>query len=219
MKTLLARILCSAARSMWKKDPTLGNYTSETYQHELNLAFHFAAELRQCLPWMHCDFDVAKRGGNRERPDIIFHRRGSHALNFLVIEVKRERSRSAVPADLSQIRDRWFGGRLAYRFGAAMILADDKPEFEAQVLSRTGVDDAPIIVNHSTMGPPLAQASFARIRRKTLCRAVDRILAAKQRDAEVDVSALEREIDELVYALYGLTKEERALVGDPARAK
>ena len=38
--------------------------------------------------------------------------------------------------------------------------------------------------------------------------AVDRILAAKQRDAEADVSALEREIDELVYALYGLTPEE-----------
>ena len=41
---------------------------------------------------------------------------------------------------------------------------------------------------------------------------VDRILAAKQRDAEADTSALERKIDELVYALYGLTKEEKALV-------
>jgi len=40
---------------------------------------------------------------------------------------------------------------------------------------------------------------------------VERILAAKQR-AEADVSALEREIDELVYALYGLTPEEVKLV-------
>ena len=32
------------------------------------------------------------------------------------------------------------------------------------------------------------------------------------RDAEADVSALEREIDELVYALYGLTPEEIAIV-------
>ena len=31
---------------------------------------------------------------------------------------------------------------------------------------------------------------------------------AKQRDAEADVGALERELDELVYALYGLTLEE-----------
>jgi hypothetical protein len=37
---------------------------------------------------------------------------------------------------------------------------------------------------------------------------VDRILAAKQRDPEADTSALEREIDELVYALYGLTPDE-----------
>ena len=41
---------------------------------------------------------------------------------------------------------------------------------------------------------------------------VDRILAAKQRDAEADTSALEREIDELVYALYGLTPEEIKIV-------
>jgi len=43
-------------------------------------------------------------------------------------------------------------------------------------------------------------------------RRVDRILAAKQRDAEADTSALEREIDALVYALYGLTPEEIRIV-------
>jgi adenine-specific DNA-methyltransferase len=41
---------------------------------------------------------------------------------------------------------------------------------------------------------------------------VDRILAAKQRDAEADTSALEREIDESVYALYGLMPEEIKIV-------
>jgi hypothetical protein len=41
---------------------------------------------------------------------------------------------------------------------------------------------------------------------------VDRILSAKQRDAGADVSALERELDELVYALYGLTPEEIKIV-------
>jgi adenine-specific DNA-methyltransferase len=40
----------------------------------------------------------------------------------------------------------------------------------------------------------------------------DRILAAKQRDGQADTSSLEREIDELVYALYGLTPEEIKLV-------
>jgi hypothetical protein len=41
---------------------------------------------------------------------------------------------------------------------------------------------------------------------------VKRILSAKAHDAEADVSALAREIDGLVYALYGLTKEEIAII-------
>jgi hypothetical protein len=45
-----------------------------------------------------------------------------------------------------------------------------------------------------------------------LKRIVDKILAAKQRDAGADTRALEREIDESVYALYGLTPEEIRLV-------
>ena len=48
-------------------------------------------------------------------------------------------------------------------------------------------------------------------------RLVDRILAAKQREAEADTSALEREIDELVYALYGLTPEEIQIVEGAAK--
>ena len=49
-------------------------------------------------------------------------------------------------------------------------------------------------------------------RQKPVERLVDRILAAKARDATADVSALEREIDALVYALYALTPEEIQLV-------
>ena len=46
---------------------------------------------------------------------------------------------------------------------------------------------------------------------------VDCILAAKPRNAEADVSALEREIDQLVYALYGLTPEEIQIVEGAAK--
>ena len=41
---------------------------------------------------------------------------------------------------------------------------------------------------------------------------VDAIIAAKKADAGVDTSALEAEIDNIVFDLYGLTAEERALV-------
>ena len=43
------------------------------------------------------------------------------------------------------------------------------------------------------------------------------ILAAKARAAPADVSALEREIDALVHALYALTPEEIALVQGTAK--
>lgn len=44
-----------------------------------------------------------------------------------------------------------------------------------------------------------------------------RILAAKARDAGADVSAWEREIDPLVYALYGLTPKEIQIVEGAAK--
>lgn len=47
---------------------------------------------------------------------------------------------------------------------------------------------------------------------RPIIQLVVKILAAKQRDAEADVSALELEIDKLVYALYALTPEEIQIV-------
>jgi len=41
---------------------------------------------------------------------------------------------------------------------------------------------------------------------------VDHVLLAKRRDAGADVSAWECEIDQLVYALYGLTPDEIHIV-------
>jgi type I restriction-modification system DNA methylase subunit len=54
-------------------------------------------------------------------------------------------------------------------------------------------------------------------RQRPIIQLVDKILAAKQRDAEADTSALEREIDELVYVLYGLTPEEIKIVEGAAK--
>ncbi len=45
---------------------------------------------------------------------------------------------------------------------------------------------------------------------------VDQILAAKRADSDADISDLEDEIDKLVYDLYGLTKEEIAIVKESA---
>lgn len=52
---------------------------------------------------------------------------------------------------------------------------------------------------------------------QSLSNLVDLILAAKERDGEADVSALECEIDHLVYELYGLTPEEIQIVEGSAK--
>jgi hypothetical protein len=48
---------------------------------------------------------------------------------------------------------------------------------------------------------------------------VNTILASKRDDPMRDTAALEREIDELVLELYGLTPEEIAVAESPTRAK
>lgn len=48
--------------------------------------------------------------------------------------------------------------------------------------------------------------------KKQLDSLVDQILSAKQKDPDADTSALERQIDQMVYKLYDLTPEEIAIV-------
>ena len=48
--------------------------------------------------------------------------------------------------------------------------------------------------------------------RQAIAQKVDEILACKKADAQADTQALEREIDALVYALYGLSEAEIAEV-------
>jgi type I restriction-modification system DNA methylase subunit len=50
-----------------------------------------------------------------------------------------------------------------------------------------------------------------------LVELVDRILAAKQRDAKIDTSTLEQEIDRVVYGLYGLSEQEIAFIEESLR--
>jgi Alw26I/Eco31I/Esp3I family type II restriction m6 adenine DNA methyltransferase len=50
------------------------------------------------------------------------------------------------------------------------------------------------------------------IRQKRLAELSNRILAAKRRNPETDTSSFELQIDEIVFELYGLSKEEKALV-------
>jgi adenine-specific DNA-methyltransferase len=62
---------------------------------------------------------------------------------------------------------------------------------------------------------PIPDISLAH--QQPLIVLVDRILAAKSANPAADISALEAEIDRLVYGLYGLTDTEIAIVdGKPS---
>jgi hypothetical protein len=205
MKALLERILLSAGAEMWSREPTLSKYTSETAEHELNLAFHYATELRHWFPWLDCDFDVTKVNFGRDRPDIILHRRNSNAANFLVVEIKRARYRSAVAEDLKQIRQRWFAENLLYRFGASVVLDEDNKLDAVQVLERT----SPAIGTQKTL------TDFnGRLRRPDLCTVVPQSLDGATIDLggapTPDGQALEGVLDQHVFALYGLTLDRNS---------
>jgi len=57
---------------------------------------------------------------------------------------------------------------------------------------------------------PIRKLSVAK--QRPFVRLVDRILEAKAADPDADAEPLEREIDRLVYDLYGLTEEEETAI-------
>ena len=71
-------------------------------------------------------------------------------------------------------------------------------------------DDFPKIVLKETRALPIPDGT--KDQQLKIVRLVDRILAAKQQDAEANTRPLEQNIDELVYPLYGLTPEEIEIV-------
>jgi hypothetical protein len=72
-------------------------------------------------------------------------------------------------------------------------------------------DDFPKIVLKETRQLPIALPKDASLHEQMVV-AVEKILALKKENPDADVSALETEIDRLVYKLYGLTDEEVKIV-------
>jgi hypothetical protein len=197
MTELVADILASAAVILNEEQPTLSKFTSETNEYEPNLSFHYANNLGPFLFWLDCDFDVIKPNLAKKRPDIIFHRRGIQALNFLVVEVKRHESDAT--EDIDKIRDYWFPKPLCYRFGASVVLGKNGSFSVALLENRSDKGAA----RRDTKRFNELRIPKASERQVALARLSDLIFAIKRQDPHADVSALEREMDELINALYG----------------
>lgn len=96
-----------AVESLFAKQPDIFRLTPESAQTEWNLTNHLAREISAVFPAFACDVDIKKPDAGDRRPDIVFHRRGTHEDNFLVIEVKRNNQR-AMAGELEKIEQYWF---------------------------------------------------------------------------------------------------------------
>ncbi len=104
---------------------------------EWNLGHHYAHELVRYLPWLDHDIDVVKRNYGNKRPDIIFHKRGTNALNFLVVEMKRVEGDKE--SDLEKIQDDWMQPPLSYRYGAYVNIWA-RNAYKAVLFSQSGTE-------------------------------------------------------------------------------
>src|ERR1700687_5264420 len=118
----MENVLTRAANHLLASQPDLFTFTEATHQSEWNIAGHFANELRKEFPDLQCDTDVIKAGFGNMRPDVIIHRRKTHAHNLLVVEVKRRQA--DIKGDLKKTTQYWFSPPLLYRFGAVIVIND-----------------------------------------------------------------------------------------------
>lgn len=127
----LQSILGQAIEKLFEHQPDILGFTSETAQTEWNLAHHLAVELSKHFPTLNYDLDVVKTNYDNRRPDIIFHKRGTHEANYLVVEIKRDGSAREIEADIDKVKTHWFKPPLHYAFGAVINLrADGKHEVQ-----------------------------------------------------------------------------------------
>jgi len=119
---------------MFERQPNILDFTPGTGQTEWNLAHHLAVELREFFPSLDYDLEIVKVNYEKRRPDIVFHRRGTHEANHLVIEIKRDGSAAEVADDIHKIESNWFRAPLHYEYGAMINLRSDG-KHEIQVLT------------------------------------------------------------------------------------
>lgn len=134
----IGKKLTQAIKSLLKNQPNLFELTSETGQTEWNLAHHVANEIGKFFPWLDYDLDVIKLNFGDKRPDIIFHKRGTHQYNLLVIEVKRNGNPKEIDSDKQKIEQYWFQPPLKYDFGAVINIGNNTLDPYILVFKNTG---------------------------------------------------------------------------------
>jgi hypothetical protein len=124
--------LTRAAEALFINQPDIFDFTSETHQTEWNLAHHLANEIHKLFNEFDCDIDILKINLAKRRPDIVIHKRGSNAMNLLVVEVKRDNS-YGLEGDIRKIEEYWFNDWLNYKYGAVINITKQS-KFEIKII-------------------------------------------------------------------------------------
>jgi len=201
MVNLLGNILCSSIKNLFDHQSDIFKFASETGETEWNLGHHLANEIHNYIFWLNCDLDLTKAQYSYKRPDIIFHKRGIHALNFLVVELKHRGASSE--EDIKKISEDWMGSSLHYRFGASINILDST-QYKVTLLYENAKYEFIQVSPYIPLRDPLTAIEINAL--------VAEAYAIKHAEPETDISALEHRIDKLVYELYAVTPDETAIV-------
>lgn len=139
-KQIIKNVLDRSIGNLFKNQPNIFRFTTATGQTEWNLVHHIANEISDFFPFLDCDLDVTKRNIGNKRPDIIFHKRGTHRSNFLVVEVKSDGDLKDTQNDKDRISQYWFRA-YKYTFGAVINLRSTGKS-EIKVFENSSMQDS-----------------------------------------------------------------------------
>lgn len=209
MENLLVKILCSSIKNLFDTQPDIFKFTSQSGETEWNLAHHLANEIQKYIFWLNCDIELTKRKYGNKRPDIVFHKRNTNRLNFLVVELKHRGASNE--EDINKIRDFWMANGLHYRFGVSIriirrdyytitVLTRKKKYFRnCKNIEYIGIPCISAVIKNKLIN--LANQILSITSKETYNPNVN------SEDNKI-VKEIERQIDQLVHKLYKLTPEE-----------
>lgn len=132
LNELIKDIIYSSIKNLFHNQPDIFVNTVYTNFTEWNLSYHLSNEIAKYIFWLNVDLDVTKRNYNNRRPDIIFHKRSTNSLNYLVVELKKSKNDNQF--DICKLKEDWMSKPLNYRYGVYINIWG-KDNFKAIVLS------------------------------------------------------------------------------------
>ncbi|MFD2924484.1 hypothetical protein [Halobacillus naozhouensis] len=131
MDELIKDVVYSSIKNLFHNQPDIFVNTRYTNFTEWNLSYHLSNEIAKYIFWLDVDLDVTKRNYNNRRPDIIFHKRRTNSLNYLVVELKKIKNDNQ--SDICKLKEDWMREPLNYKYGVYINIWG-KDRFKAIVL-------------------------------------------------------------------------------------